>query len=62
MVVNKERPEEEQQPGPLRQCNNLTKSSNDESSNEEEDHGICKICKILWIELTGWVQCDICDE
>ena len=31
-VVNKELPHEEQQPGPMRQCNNLSESSNDESS------------------------------
>ena len=44
MVFNKEIPEEEQQP---------KQQSNDESSDEEEDYGItCKICEILWIELT----------
>ena len=53
MVVNKEIPEEEQQPSPWRQCNNFAESSNDESSDEEEDYGItCKICEILWVELT----------
>ena len=42
--------QEEQQPRPLRQCNNLAKSSNDESSHKEEDDGTtCKICKIPWI-------------
>ena len=62
MVVNKEIPEEEQQPGPLRQCNNLAESSNDRSSDAEGHDFTCKICEILWIELTDWVQCDICDE
>ena len=36
-VVNKEILQEEQEPS--RQCNNLVKSSNDESSNKEEDDG-----------------------
>ena len=36
-VVNEEMLQEEQQPGPSLQCNNLAKSSNDESSNEEKD-------------------------
>ena len=50
-VTNEEIPqEEEEQPSPLRQCNNLAKSSNDESSHKEEDDGTtCKICKIPWI-------------
>ena len=44
MVANKEIAEEEQQP---------KQQSNDESSDEEEDYSItCKICEILWIELT----------
>ena len=61
-------PQQEQHPGPLRQCNNLAESSSDESSVEEEDDGTstCKICKIPWTELTEkcryWVQRDICDE
>ena len=38
-VVNEEMPQEEQQPGPLRQCNNLAESSNDESSVEGEKDG-----------------------
>ena len=67
MVVNKEISQEGQQPGPLPQCNNLTESSNDESSIEVEDDGsTCKVCKIPLIELTkkcgNWVQYDICDE
>ena len=65
MAVNKETPQEEQHPGPSRQCNNLAESSNGESSDEEDD-GTCKICKIPWVELTekcgDWVQCNICDE
>ena len=36
-AVNEEIPQEEQQPGPLRQCNNLAKSSNDETTDEEEE-------------------------
>ena len=48
--ASEEIPQEEQQPRPLRQCNNLAKSSNDESSHKEEDDGTtCKICKIPWI-------------
>ena len=51
--VNEEIPKKEQQPGPSPQCNNLVKSSNDESSDEVEDDGTaCKIWKIPWIELT----------
>ena len=66
-VVNEEIPQEEQQPVPSWQCNNMVESSNDESSDEEEDDGTtCKIWKILWIELMkkcgDWVQCDMCDE
>ena len=42
MVVNEEIPQEGQQPGSSRQCNNLTESSNDEGSEKEEDDGtIC---------------------
>ena len=71
MVFNEEMPQEKQQPGPSRQCNNLAESSNDESSteeeNDEEDDGTtCNVCKISWIELTkkcgDQVQCNICDE
>ena len=40
---------------PLRQCNNLAETSNDESSDEKYDH-TCKICKILWIELKRNVE------
>ena len=59
--------QEEQQPGPLRQHNNLAESSNDESGNEEEDDNTtCKTSKSPWLELTkkcgDWVQCDICDR
>ena len=65
-IVNEEIPPEEQQPGPSRECNNLAKSSNDESSDEEDDNTTCKTCKIRWIELMEkceeWVQWDICDE
>ena len=51
MIVNEEIPQEEQQTGTSRQCNNLAESSNDESSEDEEDDGTtCKICKIPWIE------------
>ena len=51
---------------PSWQCKNLVESSNDESSVDEEDNGTtCKICKILWIELTkkcgDWFPGDICD-
>ena len=59
-VFNEEIPQEEQQPGPSRQCNNLAESLNDESSNEDADT-TCKIFRIPWIELTekcgDWVQC-----
>ena len=58
--------QEEQQPGPLRQHNNLAESSNDESGNEEDDNTTCKTSKSPWLELTkkcgDWVQCDICDR
>ena len=51
-AVSEEIPQEEQQPGTLRQCNSLAKSLNDESSDEDEDDGTaCKICKIPWIKL-----------
>ena len=65
-VINLEIPQEEQLPGPPRRCNNLAKSSNDESADEElVDGATCKICKIPCIELTEksgyWSQCDICD-
>ena len=36
LQVNEEIPQEEQQPGPSRKCNNLTESSNDESSDKED--------------------------
>ena len=60
-------PQEQQQQGSSRQCNNLAASSNDESNGEGEDDGTtCKICKIPWKELMEkcgyWIQCDICDE
>ena len=66
-AVNEEIAQEEQQPGPSRQCSNLAKSPNDESSNKEgDDDTNCKICKISRIEMTAkcgdWVQCDTCDE
>ena len=55
--VNKEISQEEQQPGPPRQRNNLTESSNDE---EGVDDTTCQICKSPWLELTkkcgGWIQ------
>ena len=35
-VVNEEIPQEGQQPGSFRQCNNLTESSNDEGSDEDD--------------------------
>ena len=65
--MNKEIYQEEQQPCPLQQCNNLAESTNDGSSDEEGDDGtICKICKIPWIELTekcrDWVQYNTCDK
>ena len=66
-AVNDEIPQEKQQPGPSRIRNNLDKSSNGESSNEEESGGTtCRICQIPRIELMEkcgyWVQFDICDE
>ena len=66
-VSHEEKHQEEQQTGPSRQCDNLTESSNDESSDEKEnDVTICKTCKIPWIELKekcgGGVQCDIYDK
>ena len=65
-VVNEKIPQEDQQPGPSQQCNNLAKSSNGESSNEEDDGTTFIICKIPWTELTekcgDWAQCAICDE
>ena len=66
-VVNEETPQEEKQPDPWQQCNNLAESLNNESSDEEEDDvTTCKIFKISWIELRekcgDWVQCDICDQ
>ena len=66
-VINEEIPQEEEQPGLLWQCNKLAKSSNDESSDDEEDHGTTfMICKILWRELMekcgDRVQCDICNK
>ena len=36
LQVNEEIPQEEQQPGTSRKCNNLTESSNDESSDKED--------------------------
>ena len=51
-VVNEEIPQEEQQLGPSRQCNNLAESSYVENSDEEDDGTNCKICKIPWTELT----------
>ena len=39
MVVNEEIPQEEQHPGPSRQCNNLAESLNNGSSDEEKDDG-----------------------
>ena len=65
-AVNEEILQEEQQPGPSRQCNNLAESSNDESRDEKEvDRTTCKMCKIPWIELTekskDRFQYDICD-
>ena len=65
-VVNEEIPQEERQPGPLRQRNNLAESSNDESSDDKGDGTIRKICKIPWLEMTEkcgyWVQSEIWDE
>ena len=65
-AVNEEIPQEKQQLGPWRQCNNLAESSNDDSSDEEDDDTPCKICKVPSIEITDkckdWIQCDICDE
>ena len=56
-------PQEEEQSGPWRLCNNLTESSNGESSDEEDDGTTCQISKIPWIELIvkcgDWVQWDI---
>ena len=53
MAVNEQIPQEGQQSGLSRQCNNLVKSSNIKSSDEEEDDGTtCKICKVSWVELT----------
>ena len=50
-VVSEETPQEEQQPGPSWQINNLAEPSNDESSDEEEHNGTnCKICNIPWVE------------
>ena len=44
-AVNDEIPQEKQQPGPSLIRNNLDKSSNGESSNEEESGGTtCRIC------------------
>ena len=66
MVVNKEIPQEEEQQGPSRQCNDWPETSNYESNDEEGVDTNCKICKIPWIKLRekcgDWVQCDICDE
>ena len=46
-AFDEEIPQEEQQPGPLRQCNNLVESLNDESIDEkEDDRTTFKICKI----------------
>ena len=39
MAVNEQIPQEGQQSGLSRQCNNLVKSSNIKSSDEEEDDG-----------------------
>ena len=66
-VINEEIPQEEQQPGPSWQCNNLAESLNDETSDKEKDDGAtCKICKIPRIELMekceDWVQYDLCHE
>ena len=45
------------QPGPSRQCNNLTEFLNESSDEEEEDDGTnCKICKIPSIELTKNIE------
>ena len=46
-AFDEEIPQEEQQPGPLRQCNNLVESLNDESIDEkEDDRTTFKFCKI----------------
>ena len=51
-IVDEKIPQEEKQPDPWQQCNNLAESSNNESSDEEEDDGTtCKISNISWIEL-----------
>ena len=60
-IPQEEIPQEEQQPDPARQCNNVAEWLNGESSDEEEDDGTtCKIFKISWIESTekcdDWVQ------
>ena len=45
-VVNKAMPQQYEQPGPSQQCDNLAKSQNDESIDEEEDDGTtCKFAK-----------------
>ena len=47
-VPNEEIPQEEQQPVPSRECNNLPESLKDESSDEKEHNGTTsKIFKIL---------------
>ena len=51
-VFSEGTPQEEHQPGPSRQSNNLVEPSNDESSDEEEHDGTtCKFCEFSWIEL-----------
>ena len=66
-IVDEKIPQEEKQPDPSQQCNNLPESSNEDSSDEEKNDGTtCKIFKIPRIKLKekcgDWVQCDICDE
>ena len=64
MGFNEQIPQEEQQSGLSWQCNNLVKSSNVKSSDEEEDDGTtCTIWKDPWVELTekcgDLFQCDM---